>query len=93
MVVVGSKAQVKNGSADKTAERGVDKKGLKKNSRGEIVYKEASKAAKKAGLWAKAVKKAYKKLGLEGFHPITKGGKLYDLTKAEFEKMKKCDCN
>ena len=75
-MTVGTPRQVMYGSADQTA-GGLTKKDLKKSKTGEIVSKARSKIAKK-NPWIKAVAKAKKELGLEGFQLVE--GKL--LTRA-----------
>jgi hypothetical protein len=80
-----ARAVVFHGNKEKTY-TGLTKGDLMKNSRGKIVSKKASAAAKKrfaTGLkgWVVAVQKARKALGLKGFVAIKKGSALY--TKAK----------
>merc|ERR1712094_63480 len=75
-----ARAVVFRGNKEKTY-TGMTKGDLMKNSRGKIVSKKASAAAKKrfaTGLkgWVVAVQKARKTLGLKGFVAIKKGSAL-----------------
>merc|ERR1712124_50532 len=80
-----ARAVVFHGNKEKTY-TGLTQGDLMKNSRGKIVSKKASIAAKKryaAGLkgWTVAVSKARKALGLKGFVAIKKGSALYQKAK------------
>merc|ERR1712050_194207 len=84
-----ARAAVFSGSKGKTAS-GMTKAKLMKNSRGKIVSKASSAAAKKRfatglGLWTAAVKTARKALNLKGFVAIN--GKTAD-GKAVYAKAK-----
>merc|ERR1711907_234389 len=75
------RAVVFHGNKEKTY-TGLTKGDLMKNSRGKIVSKKASAAAKKryaTGIkgWVVAVQKARKALGVKGFVAIKKGSALY----------------
>merc|ERR1719197_1107050 len=80
-----ARAVVFHGNKEKTY-TGLTKGDLMMNSRGKIVSKKASAAAKKryaTGLkgWISAVQKARKALGTKGFVPIKKGSPLYNKAK------------
>merc|ERR1712182_131065 len=80
-----AKSVVFRGSKAKTV-GGLKQTDLMKNSRGKIVSKKASAAAKKkyaAGIktWITAVQKARKTLGVKGFVAIKKGSPLYNKAK------------
>merc|ERR1712185_647370 len=72
-----AKSSVFKGGKEKTV-GGLTKSDLVKNSRGKIVSKKSSAAAKKrytktTKFWIEAVQKARKELGVKGFVPIKKG--------------------
>ena len=84
-----ARAVVFRGNKEKTY-TGLTKGDLMKNSKGKIVSKKASAAAKKryvTGLkgWIVAVQKARKTLGLKGFVAIKKGSALYKKAKELYQ--------
>ena len=70
--VVGSRAQVFHGNAEKTL-GGLVKSDLVKNSQGLIVSKKKSLKTKKGNAWMTAVKKARSELGIKTFVLMNKG--------------------
>ena len=82
-MTIGSRAQVYHGTADETA-GGLTKKDLKRvRKTGEIVSKAKSKDEKK-NPWIKAVSKAKKELGIEGFALVQ--GKLLERAREIYSK-------
>merc|ERR1712185_737735 len=80
-----AKSSVFKGGKEKTV-GGLKKSDLVKNSRGKIVSKKSSAAAKKRytktiKFWIEAVQKARKELGVKGFVPVKKGSALYKKAK------------
>jgi hypothetical protein len=75
MPVIGTKRQVYQGTADKTA-GGLVKKDLRLTSEGRIVSK-VQRLQGRANPWANAVSVARKELGITGFEPVKKGSALY----------------
>lgn len=89
---VGSKRQVWNGTCKKT-KGGLTKSDLQFNEKtGRIISKTKSDKGKK-NLWSIAVKKARKRLDLEGFVPIggstAQGQDLYNMAHNFYRQMKK----
>lgn len=78
-MTVGSKAQVYNGTADKTS-GGLTKKQLKKTSDGRIVSKMKS-CMSHGNPWIDAVSQARRELGITGFQTVSKGSALYNRAK------------
>ena len=82
-MTIGSRAQVYHGTADETA-GGLTKKDLNRvRKTGEIVSKAKSKDEKK-NPWIKAVSKAKKELGIEGFALVQ--GKLLERAREIYSK-------
>ena len=79
MAVIGSRAQVYNGTADKTS-GGLVKKDLRKSSDGRVVSKMKS-CMSQGNPWVNAVAQARKELGITGFEPVKKGTELYKRAK------------
>lgn len=76
MPVIGTRAQVMNGTADQTS-GGLKKKDLRKASDGRIVSKMKS-CMSQGNPWSNAVAQARKELGITGFEPLKKGTALYE---------------
>jgi hypothetical protein len=85
----GSLRQVWNGTA-KYTKGGLMKQDLCVNKRGKVLSKKRALSARRAFEnilpWLKAVKRARKELGLEGFVPCKRGTKYYQLAKKYYKK-------